>query len=110
MGWREVLSLGLPAALMMWGEWWAFETNLFLAGLLCSNDSSSSSSSGGISGDSMGDSGSGDGGISGDSSSGAPSCLQLDVSAVIANTMVLAYFFHSGFSWAASAHVSNLLG
>jgi hypothetical protein len=96
MGWREVLSLGLPAALMMWGEWWAFETNLFLAGLLCSNDSSSSSSSG----DSSGDSGSG----------GAPSCLQLDVSAVIANTMVLAYFFHSGFSWAASAHVSNLLG
>jgi len=108
MGWREVLSLGLPAALMMWGEWWAFETNLFLAGLLCSNDSSSSSSSGDSSGDSRG-------GIIGDSSGdsgsgGAPSCLQLDVSAVIANTMVLAYFFHSGFSWAASAHVSNLLG
>ena len=105
MGWREVLSLGLPAALMMWGEWWAFETNLFLAGLLCSNDSSSSSSSGDSSGDSRGGDGSGDSG-----SGGAPSCLQLDVSAVIANTMVLAYFFHSGFSWAASAHVSNLLG
>ena len=105
MGWREVLSLGLPAALMMWGEWWAFETNLFLAGLLCSNDSSSSSSRGGIIGDSRGGDSSGDSG-----SGGAPSCLQLDVSAVIANTMVLAYFFHSGFSWAASAHVSNLLG
>jgi len=102
---------------MMWGEWWAFETNLFLAGLLCGNEDSSSVSSG--SGGSRNSnsssysiiSGGGDGRGSSSSDMGAaPSCLQLDVSAVIANTMVLAYFCHNGFSWAASAHVGNLLG
>jgi hypothetical protein len=138
-GWREVLVLGLPAALMMWGEWWAFETNLFLAGLLCratnveatnstesSNYTESSSDSrldgrtersgwlyssyGDLSLSDVSNSSSYRGDDSSPAGSSAPSCAQLDVSAVVANTVVLAYFFHSGFAWGAAAHVGNLLG
>lgn len=95
-GWREVLTLGLPAAAMMWGEWWAFETNLFLAGLLCGDPMPHSEGTNRTGNSDYRDS--------------APSCAQLDVSAVVANTVVLAYFCHSGFAWGAAAHVGNLLG
>ena len=33
--WGEMLRLSLPSALMQWSEWWAWELNLFLSGLLC---------------------------------------------------------------------------
>ena len=34
-GWLELAALGVPSAVMMWGEWFAWEFNLFLAGALC---------------------------------------------------------------------------
>lgn len=34
-GWGEILKLALPGGLLMLCEWWGWETNLFLAGLLC---------------------------------------------------------------------------
>merc|ERR1740129_2486471 len=34
-GWIEMLAIGLPAGALQLGEWWAWELNLFFAGLLC---------------------------------------------------------------------------
>jgi MATE family multidrug resistance protein len=34
-GWTELLKLALPGGFLMLCEWWAWETNLFFAGLLC---------------------------------------------------------------------------
>ena len=116
-GWQEILAVSLPAAFMVWVEWWAFEVNLFLAGLLCSDPSddrgselleATSSHHAGFR-NTTAISTSLQRGLEGDGAEEI-TCLELDVFPVLSNTLALMFFLHFGFTIGASTQVGNLIG
>jgi hypothetical protein len=58
-GWGEMCGVSLPSALMIFAEWWAWEANLFLAGLLCGDHGGGGDHGGDRGGDHGGDRGGG---------------------------------------------------
>jgi hypothetical protein len=78
---------------------WAWETTVFMAGLLCTSTSTPDSETSTTT--EM---------MTGDEQPGASSCIHMEVLTIISNTMLLAYYFHSGYSSSAASHIGNLLG
>ena len=111
-GWGEIIAVSLPSAFMLWGEWWAWEMTLFLAGILCRGQEDFVADNGrepcvtglnctrDLNTTTVGESTRGS----------IPTCMELDVYNIAGNTMVLAFFLHSGYSWGASTQVGNLMG
>ncbi|KAJ1458621.1 mate-domain-containing protein [Pelagophyceae sp. CCMP2097] len=83
-GWVEIVSIALPAAAMMWCEWWGWEVMVLFAGLTCPGRQ--------------------------DGADSELPCPALDAFPILSNTMVYAFMVHYGFSIAAGARIGNLLG
>ena len=110
-GWGEIIALALPSALMVWSEWWGWELNLFLAGLLCTatgaggsaappvpavaNVANASATEGAMSA-AVGNAG---------GAAGFRSCVVLESFPILSNTMVVGFMLSYGFNIAGSAHV-----
>jgi hypothetical protein len=119
--WGEMVAYSLPSAFMMFAEWWAWETMLFLAGLLCADISDdigvaeqplesnidlaplfrpwSNFTASGTDMDNMTSTLAPSLLRSLGTSDEAPTCLELEVYPIVANTMVMAYFLHAGYSY-----------
>jgi len=128
-GWGEMVAVSLPSAFMMFGEWWAWETTLFLAGLLCPTSQATQAQAapglpaGAEGGNATawlkqnGSTNPAADGFLGDVlevKAGEPPpcapCVELEVFPIVSNTMVLFFFLHMGYSVGAGAHVGNLVG
>ena len=84
---------------MIWAEWWAWEINLFFAGLLCTSSSNLTVTN--VTATAISDA---------SQIEMQASCVPLDVFPVLSQTMVLAFMLHFGFSLQGGAHVGNMLG
>jgi len=80
---------------MLWSEWWAWEVNLFFAGLLCTGTDTNNVT--------IADATTGAGGEH-------ASCVPLDAFPIVSQTMVICFMVHFGFGVQGGAHVGNMLG
>jgi hypothetical protein len=118
--WGEMVAYALPSAFMLFSEWWAWETMLFLAGLLCADISddigvaeqplesdtdlapvfrpwSNFTALGvGIDNTASALASSMSRGLG--ASDETPTCIELEVYPIVSNAMLLAYFLHAGYS------------